>query len=474
MEYLLAKGKMWFVVFDRAKQQNKELVLGAFFDFCKRMTQASTPIGPPMHTISAVLDELMLGHNSRRGESLGKEKSKTGVPSVDVRDRAQLGDFLKFVNREKSINTLLVHASGQYERYLKGFGPKEGQVAACSGGPGPGKTMFCRKALRRAGDEKGLNNEVIWKDVKQEFAGVDKSFKSIVRECVDNGRLFHISFEGRAVPEERLDVATSLAWELLICLLKFKRVGRDAFAGHESVVLLRGVIRRIADGDKNAFVRIHFDETNVVMRYEDGRRYLVNMLGKIREINESRTLGFLYCILSGTNARSLHDLLRTASCVAPLEVPLPLLECHHVREVLCDLAERGSNKESLGKDLDFFINVLDGVPRYIEMLVFVLGCHGNEKVFRHGRFTKCLKLDSQPAAAILEAVKIGITTQYGSKFELTLTGLPVFGLVATSLFQWHMNREDTLGGGGALLVILRLKGFFLFKKWNRMQRLSCR
>ncbi len=76
--------------------------------------------------------------------------------------------------------------------------------------------------------------------------------------------------------------------------------------------------------------------------------------------------------------------------VFALEVPLPLLESHHVREVLCDLAERGSNKESLGQ-LDIVIDVLNGVPRYIEMLAFLLGCEQGGQVFQHDTFAKCLK-----------------------------------------------------------------------------------
>ncbi len=107
MEDLLAEGKLWSNWKERVdSDMGKRRSLDALFDFCKRMTQAPSPIGPRKKTIGAVLDELMLGHNSRRGESLDKEKSKTGeVPSVDVRDRAQLGDFFKFMNREKSINT---------------------------------------------------------------------------------------------------------------------------------------------------------------------------------------------------------------------------------------------------------------------------------------------------------------------------------------------------------------------------------
>jgi hypothetical protein len=190
---------------------------------------------------------------------------------------------------------------------------------------------------------------------------------------------------------------------------------------------------------------IHFDETNVVMRREEGKSYLDKILAAIRGVNRDSKLGFLYCILSGTNARSLHDLLQTATCAAPLEVSLPLLEAHHVREVLCDLVERGSKEKSLGRDLDFVIDVLDGVPRYVEMLVFALGLEVDGK-FQQSLFAKRLKAGEHSARVLLEAVKSGITIQYGSTFALMLTGLKVFGLVASSLFQWQVSRDSIFGG----------------------------
>lgn len=78
--------------------------------------------------------------NSRR-LSLEAEKERE-VPDVSLESRSQLGPFLKFVNRERSIKVLLRHAADQYNKYLKGFGEKEAQFAACSGGPGLGKVRM--------------------------------------------------------------------------------------------------------------------------------------------------------------------------------------------------------------------------------------------------------------------------------------------------------------------------------------------
>ena len=73
--------------------------------------------------------------------SLEEEKNAV-IPDVSLMSRSQLGPFLKFVNREKSINVLLKHAADQYAKYLRGFREKEAQFAACSGGPGLGKVSI--------------------------------------------------------------------------------------------------------------------------------------------------------------------------------------------------------------------------------------------------------------------------------------------------------------------------------------------
>ena len=85
-------------------------------------------------------DVLPAAENSRR-LSLEAEKEEV-IPDVPLTSRSRLGPFLKFVNREQSINVLLKHAADQYAKYLHGFGEKEAQFAACSGGPGLGKVSI--------------------------------------------------------------------------------------------------------------------------------------------------------------------------------------------------------------------------------------------------------------------------------------------------------------------------------------------
>jgi len=67
-------------------------------------------------------------------------------------------------------------------------------------------------------------------------------------------------------------------------------------------------------------------------------------------------------------------------------------------------------------------------------------------MFEHRVFVECVKKGKHSAPALLESVKSGITTQYGSTFARMLSSLPVFGLVASSLFQWQVSRDDKFGG----------------------------
>eukprot|EP00978_Attheya_sp_CCMP212_P048229 scaffold490083_cov130-Attheya_sp.AAC.1 len=75
-------------------------------------------------------------HAGSRRISLDNEKKKE-IPNVSERNRPLLGQYLKFVNRENSINQLMKHAADQYRFYnqLGGLKEHQAQFAACSGGP---------------------------------------------------------------------------------------------------------------------------------------------------------------------------------------------------------------------------------------------------------------------------------------------------------------------------------------------------
>jgi hypothetical protein len=337
-----------------------QLQMRLFFSACARK-HARVDAG---EMVGATLERLMEEHAARRQASVDHEKMQSSeVPDVKGEHlRATLGPYLKLVNREQSINTLQVHAAQQYGMYLAGFTAKQQRFAVCSGAPGLGKTMFCHKAFLRAVDKAGMADERIWANVQQRFDEEESgaTFKSVVGECVAKGRVLHISFDDVVGPEELLDVAKSLALRLLECFLTPTKVAWDAFANQRGSVLLPRVVRLITGGDKKAFVVVHFDETNIVMREKAGRQYLQTALGLLRSSNRNERAGFLYCILSGTNVVPLHELLVSENNFAPLDIALPLLAPEHVRDVVWDLVERGRSGGDLGEQLEFVVQVLDG------------------------------------------------------------------------------------------------------------------
>ena len=158
-------------------------------------------------------------------------------------------------------------------------------------------------------------------------------------------------------------------------------------------------------------VVIYFDETNTVMAFDQGRHYLRQVLAAVQQFNRRRK-GFIFCTLSGTNIRPLHDLLKASSGgMAPKEIPLPLLQKDHVYQVLKDLWDRSKPDEEVNisqnasKKLDFVADVLGGVPRYIEMLVYSLGEQKAHNNFAMEVYGKTLISNAIRPHALLERVK---------------------------------------------------------------------
>lgn len=273
------------------------------------------------------------------------------------------------------------------------------------------------------------------------WEGVDAGFRGIVQDCVDSGRQYRISFGSmHLLQEELVDVSKSLAFRLMRAC--------DADPEWRKLpdgdVLLPQVIGYLTSHTKESLVVINLDETNVLMRHDDGERYLSYVLSVVREINRGRDVGFVYLILSGTNVRPLHDAIqKSSSGVAPKEIPLPLLEVNHMQEVLLDLQKRQQGGRSLGQQLDFVLEVLGGVPRYLEMLAFLLG--QQEEHFTHARYCAQLKEPGTEAPRLLEHVKDLILQQYGNDFAAMLSGIPRLKVVSHSLFGWRVSRDTEMG-----------------------------
>ena len=68
-----------------------------------------------------------------------------------------------------------------------------------------------------------------------------------------------------------------------------------------------------------------------------------------------------------------------------------------------DLGQRGAMSQSLGQQLDFVLEVLGGVPRYLELLAFLLGQQGD--TFAHKQYCARLEEPGTEAPQLLEGVE---------------------------------------------------------------------
>ena len=417
----------------------------------------------------------------QRRESL--ELEKKNLPD-DVKKQRTLGPYMKFVNREGSINKLLKHAGEQYHLYLKWDQSEEHQQwAACSGGPGLGKTTFCRKAFTRAAECACVENSTLWTDVPNAI-----EFYEIVRACVDSGRHFRISFSTLLSPGELSDPCMSLAHRLTEAVDKTVKFPKR----HDGARQLDSVLRALTKEQQESLVVINFDETNFLVKGDQSMHdYLVKIVGFIREFNKIK-VGFVFCIFSGTWALKLHQLLKTSSGgYPPMEIPLPLLSTDHVVEIVTDFLVRSRRQYSRGTANDgeqgnlispqnmvflgFVLKVLGGIPRYIEMLVYALGQPMNGNVFSWDTFEQSLMNDEDECKTnvrstshiLLDRVRNFIKERYDPEFEMILPKIPHKTLVCYSLFEWCVEPKLEIGGK-TISALEKLGIVFLMKKEGRL------
>ena len=394
-----------------------------------------------------LLNRIIELNEGRRRRSLEKEKDRP-IPEVHEKKREDLGEYLKFVNREDSINILLKHAAEQYDLYQGKGGVKSHQIqwAACSGGPGLGKTTFCRKAFTKAIDSlpEACGND-LWKDVKKK-----DEFLPIVEACVLGGRQYRINFGGRVPDHQELDdPERSFAYRLLGCLTKGTEVPKVSLMDTPK---LQDVLLGLTKGSKDCLIVVNFDETNIMLKMGGaGNTYLMQILSAIQKFNDLQQ-GFVFPIMSGTNVRDLHDVLKAASDGnAPLEIPLPLLKDENMVDVLEDLSNRCAGESTVqangevGEGLKFVLSVLGGVPRYIEVLAFLLGKVDHH--FKPSQYVNQLQ-HPPPPQLLLTNIRDIIGVQYGSDFlemAQAATTKAWTALVSASLFEWGVGRDDEFG-----------------------------
>jgi hypothetical protein len=88
------------------------------------------------------------------------------------------------------------------------------------------------------------------------------------------------------------------------------------------------------------------------------------------------------------------------------------------------------------------------VPRYIEVMVFLLGKNDDLRRFDSKTYISSLKESPQPHK-LLEGIRHTINAQYGTTFTSMLRRatqkVQWIALVSTSLFRWNVTRDDKFG-----------------------------
>ncbi len=457
-------------------------VWSGFVDYCKTLgAEQKASMSKSFMSVSVLVQKLSprLGVIPARRQSLEAEKAEKGnIPAIPYNERERLRGYIKFVNREKSINVLLRHAASQFGLWVgKSLNHKNAQFAACSGGPGLGKTTFSRKAFTRAVDAAGQERTDIW-------GGVASSFEEVVRKCVENGLQYQISF-GNAPPstEELKDPVKSFALRLLH---EHAKIGGGSMGQYVNLnvmeqmaageVLLEELVSYIVRGAMNSFVLINIDETNVLMRKEAGVDYLEAVLAAVVALNASHLpgVGFLFIVLSGTNAKELHRTLTSfSSGRKPQEIALPLLKIDDMEVVLRDLLRRGggdADKWVVPTKLGYVLQLLGGVPRYLEALVFCLGQLGNE--FTLDQFVETMQKADFRADSVLSRLSEVIRDKYGELYADTFgdVGDPLL-VMSYSLFGWRVASRNVKIGGFAVSD-LESKGLVFLERTESKFRLS--
>lgn len=282
----------------------------------------------------------------------------------------------------------------------------------------------------------------MWKDVRDR-----QSFEQIVSACVNSGRQYRTSYAFDFADSEERDPPKGLAVRLMYAC---GTSNVDAAHLPSGEVLLPLVLEKLTGGVKESLVVINLDETNELPGGERGKTFLKAVLKAVLSFNRKK-IGYVFVILSGTNVRDLHDAIQSASGSSPVEIPLPLLKEAHMQEVLLHLGREesssGGSNASFPSELSFVLQVLGGVPRYLEVLAFLLG---QEEIYVNSVFSlavyrKRLVDLGCNAPVLLEKVKSAIVVRYGDILMDSIVGVNLDAVVSLSLFAWPVTRREKVG-----------------------------
>ncbi|GBB85342.1 hypothetical protein RclHR1_01190018 [Rhizophagus clarus] len=323
-----------------------------------------------------------------------------GLPNISI--------YLKFVDQPK----------------------KQIRFPTAVGTSGKGKTTFARRAYEKS----DIYSKVVSSDVMD-----------AVTECQEAGRTFRIACDDFPSTEFTENAELSFRKFLLFQALKYRLnesvrnfikfsnmlEGRFAFESIFDVIL--HYIPCANKEIKFPLFIINIDETKALFESKNNDWLRDALRSLARVISHGY---FLFVVLTGTHASELFDTVKSSN-VKTEDISLPLLKSKHAEEVLLELANQGvvdraKRINKLSEHTKYAIKLLGVVGRFLKAMIFQMSVIGSRLLIMTTPIilTNFTNVDYQ---------------RYFDHFKSNDNLALIPHLVAYSLFEWHVDRSDTIG-----------------------------
>ena len=336
-----------------------------------------------------------------------------------------------------------------------------------------GKTTWARFAFARSADDAQTQ--------------VDSPFLSSLEYSRQRQAMYRLLYDDVMVDWEPSAAEKSIAGRLLHQFLKHRlpegRRRWQQFASHYHLQLCTDLtLQRVAEvivplagrsAIKRRVIVINFDEVADVLSLER-RRTLFSAVLRQLAISSRVDSGCYFCVvLTSTEALRVFELPRSSG-LRYKSIQLPLLSVDHMYEVvkritLLSVEQVGTLSSLFPSDIaslllssephpplrahpklryfTYLLELLAGVPRFLEKALFRMGSERVEGPFRPEAFLSTLEKVSDPhylSHVLLSEVVQSIQTKY-SGFKKKLDELEVFPLLVTcSLFRAPVRRSQSI------------------------------
>jgi hypothetical protein len=293
-----------------------------------------------------------------------------------------------------------------------------------------GKSTFARVAFRRAVEDPALFP-----------TDVADGFKEAVTHCFEAGRVILLDLGkcelGEHVGDDPVRYFTSVVAKQ--CSPEADRV--QIWNALPSGDTAWPTAMAVLNPDKGLFV-LNIDETNTLLELRWGSSALRTFVGAIAK---TTGCGAFVVTLSGTHVHAQHQALDPSKSQVK-DISLPMLTTKHVEEVMQDFVSRCGSPMLVNDQpmLKYAAQLLGGVPRYLEILLFELGAKNG--VWSKAVFTENVSnIDCRSINAVLEQCITRLTERY-CRVMRVVHSAAIHPLLCAALFQLTLSREDEIAG----------------------------